>query len=164
MRLIEKLSLNGTYQSISQAAHTGVQGHPTEIPLLSMNLNLTAASTVRMPLIFTCQKKTTCGCCSRVFILHLSLNSHVSKACSLSLGLGQEVLESYQCLCRWGPVCVWGGPLGCRTRIFLFFFFSFWILVHKSSYLFYIYSHHSVLTHRRPKPLLSLSWKDTVKS
>lgn len=118
MRLIEKLSLNGSYQSISQAAHTGVQGHPTETPLLSMNLNLTAASTMRMPLIFICQKKTTCGSCSRVFILHLSLSSHVSKA--YTLGLGQEVLESYQCFCRWGPVCVCVGgcPLGCRTSFF----------------------------------------------
>lgn len=62
-----------------------------------------------------------------------------------------------------GFLCVERGPLDCGTSIFLFLY-SFWVLAHKSSYLFYIYSHHGVLTHRRPKALLSLSWKEAVKS
>lgn len=83
------------------------------------------------------------------------------KACCL--GLAQEVLEGYAFVD--GFLCVERerGPLDCGTSTFLFIY-SFWVLAHKSSYLFYIYSHHCVVIHWRPKALLSLSWKEAVKS
>lgn len=157
MRLIENVSLTITYQNIYQAAPTGVQWHPTETPLLSMSLNLTAAGIVRMPLIFIGQKKTICGSCSRLLYC-----AFPQTAVCGSWSWVRRFWKGINAFSRWVAVLGAGGLLGPKTSIL--FLCSFWVLAHKRNCFFYICSHHVVLTHWRPKALLSQSWKGAVKS